>query len=136
MTARWVDVKEEEKRAVAENRKPRVLVSPEIQKLFDALALTRDPVGQLVRDRGKPLTPIPWVQVHSLPAFAYFDHRRHVAAGVDCRTCHGPVETMEHMRQHSDLSMGWCVNCHREVNLTGVNGQKVHASTDCAGCHY
>lgn len=136
VTARWVDVKEEEKRAAAEKREPRPITSAELQKLYDALAVAPDATGRLVPDPTRSPRPIAWVQVHSLPAFVAFDHRRHVAAGVTCQTCHGPVETMERMRQHSDLSMGWCVNCHREVNRTGVNGQPVHASTDCAGCHY
>ena len=114
----------------------RVPVSPEIQKIYDALALTPDATGRLVLDPQKRQKPIAWVQVHSLPAFVYFDHRRHVAADVACQTCHGPVETMEQVRQFSDLSMGWCVNCHRDVNANGVKGQPVHASTDCAGCHY
>jgi hypothetical protein len=79
---------------------------------------------------------IPWVRVHNLPDFAYFDHRAHVVAGVACQKCHGPVETMERVRQVESLSMGWCVNCHRDANLHGVAGKKVNASLDCAACHY
>ena len=58
--------------------------------------------------------PVRWVKVHLLPDYVKFNHKRHVASGVDCQQCHGAVETMEVLSQHSSLSMGWCVNCHRE----------------------
>ena len=96
-------------------------VSDELRKLFESLK----------RDE-----PIPWVRVHNLPDFAYFDHRAHAHAGVACQKCHGPVETMERVRQVESLSMGWCVNCHREANTIGVAGKKVNASLDCVTCHY
>ncbi|MCL4850701.1 MAG: hypothetical protein KJZ78_04885, partial [Bryobacteraceae bacterium] len=80
--------------------------------------------------------PIAWTKVHHLPDFVYFDHRPHVNAGVTCQECHGPVETMERVRQVSDLSMGWCVNCHRNANRTGVAGKPVQASIDCSACHF
>lgn len=114
--------------ALRENPKA---VSPELRKLFDSYGLDEN----LKRDPSKAV-PLPWVRVHDLPDFAYFDHRAHVHAGVACRTCHGPVETMERVRQVESLSMGWCVNCHREVNVRGVAGNRVHASLDCAACHY
>jgi hypothetical protein len=66
----------------------------------------------------------------------YFDHRAHIAATVSCQTCHGPVETMERVRQYETLTMGWCVNCHRDANEKGVNGKQVYASIDCVTCHY
>jgi len=56
--------------------------------------------------------------------------------GVDCQRCHGKVETMDRVRQVSNLSMGWCVNCHRETATNGVAGKKVKPSTDCSACHY
>lgn len=56
---------------------------------------------------------IPWVRVHQLPAHAQFPHMSHVRVGVQCQTCHGPVEEMEEVYQFSSLQMGWCVNCHR-----------------------
>ena len=87
-------------------------------------------------DPSKPRKPVAWIRVHKLPDFVYFDHRPHVNAGVVCQRCHGPIETMERVRQVEDLSMGWCVNCHREVNQTGVAGKPVEASTDCDTCHY
>ncbi|MCR9227305.1 MAG: c-type cytochrome [Flavobacteriaceae bacterium] len=62
--------------------------------------------------------PVEWVRIHNLPDFAYFNHSQHVSvAGVDCQTCHGPVEEMEIVEQHAPLTMGWCINCHRETNV-------------------
>ena len=80
--------------------------------------------------------PIAWKRIHKLPDFVYFDHRAHITASVQCQQCHGPIETMERVRQYETLSMGWCVNCHRDVNETGVAGRQVHASIDCVTCHY
>ncbi len=107
-------------------------VSPELQKLYDSLGLDED----RVRDPEKEQKPVQWIKVHNLPDFVYFDHSSHVNSGVSCQRCHGPVETMERMHQVEDLTMGWCINCHRKVNETGVAGQKVHASLDCSTCHY
>src|SRR5215813_11558059 len=58
--------------------------------------------------------PIRWVKVHNLPDFVYFNHSQHVLSGVACQRCHGPVESMERIRQDSPLTMGWCLECHRE----------------------
>lgn len=128
----WAAVRAEDEAAVQEKRTPRRSVSPELAKFYRSLA---------VDDEGKPrdggqAEEIPWVRIHDLPDFVYFDHAAHVSAGVDCQTCHGPVETMERVRQVENLSMGWCVNCHREVNRDGVNGHPVEASLDCSTCHY
>lgn len=125
-------VRAEETQAKAENRKPKLVVSPELRKLYDALGLD----DQLKPDPSKTPQPIPWVRVHNLPDFACFDHSAHVHAGVACQKCHGPIETMERVRQVESLSMGWCVNCHRDANAHGVAGKKVKASLDCAACHY
>jgi hypothetical protein len=70
--------------------------------------------------------PIPWLRVHDLPDFVRFNHKRHVAARVECRECHGAVESMEHAVRVSSLEMGWCLDCHR----------RRQASTDCLVCHY
>ena len=65
--------------------------------------------------------PIQWVRVHNLPDLAYFNHSQHtVAGGIECTTCHGQIDTMEVVHQHANLTMGWCINCHRE---TAVNGK-------------
>lgn len=122
----------EDELAMEENRKPRTLISPELAKLYGAMGLNNDREP----DPQKEMKPIAWVKVHNLPDFAYFDHRAHVNKGVECQYCHGPVETMERMRQFESLNMGWCVNCHREVNQTGVAGKPVRASIDCVTCHY
>ena len=66
--------------------------------------------------------PIEWVRVHNLPDLAYFNHSQHVkVAGVECQTCHGEIQEMEVVKQHSNLTMGWCIDCHRktDVNTAG-----------------
>jgi hypothetical protein len=115
-----------------ERRAPRAIVSEELQKLYDALGLN----DKMEPDPTKTPNPIAWVKVHNLPAFACFDHRAHMHVGLTCQRCHGPVETMERVRQVEDLSMGWCVNCHRESGRTGPADKAVQVSTDCATCHH
>ena len=62
--------------------------------------------------------PIEWVRIHNLPDHVYFNHAQHVTVGeVECQTCHGPVEKMAVVAQHSPLSMGWCINCHRQTEV-------------------
>lgn len=126
--------------------------SGEIKKLYDAVGW--DAAAQKYTGKQKP---VKWVRVHNLPDFVYFNHSQHVSvAGVECQTCHGPVETMEVMRQHSPLTMGWCINCHRETDVK-VEGndyyKKIHdelakkygvvkltaanmGGTECGKCHY
>jgi hypothetical protein len=130
LTQTLVAVELEESNAFA--LPPRPLVSPELRKLYDALGLDE----KLQPDPKKSPRPIAWIRVYNLPDFACFDHRAHVGAGVACQRCHGPVESMERVRQVGSLSMGWCVNCHREASQTGVAGKKVSPSIDCATCHY
>lgn len=132
VTAPLGAVRAEDEQAKKEGRPPRRVISPELAKLYDALALN----AQMQPDPARQPHPLAWTKVHNLPDFVYFDHRAHVHAGVTCQTCHGPVETMERVRQQQPLTMGWCVNCHRDVNQKGVGGKRVNASTDCATCHY
>jgi mono/diheme cytochrome c family protein len=100
--------------------------------------------------------PIEWVRIHNLPDLAYFNHSQHVnVAGVECQTCHGPIETMDVVRQHSLLTMGWCIDCHRKTdvntkgnayydNLVEIHNQskktpmKVEdiGGLECSKCHY
>ena len=101
--------------------------------------------------------PVKWVRIHNLPDFVYFNHAQHVSvAGVDCQKCHGPVEEMEIMYQHSSLTMGWCINCHRETNVNIKDNAyytKIHeelskkygvekltaaqmGGLECGKCHY
>lgn len=56
---------------------------------------------------------IPWVRVHKLPEHVRFTHEAHVRVGLECQTCHGPVEEMDRVYRYSSLQMGWCVDCHR-----------------------
>jgi len=57
--------------------------------------------------------PIPWVRVHDLPDFVYFDHSAHVRRGVGCVSCHGRIDKMDEVHQEEPLTMGWCLDCHR-----------------------
>jgi hypothetical protein len=121
VTASLGAIRAEDEVAEKEKRAPRPVVAAELRKLYDAV------------NAG---TPIAWNRIHSLPDFVYFDHRPHVSAGVACQQCHGPVESMERVRHVSDLTMGWCVNCHRDSNRNGVAGKPVRASIECSTCHY
>ncbi len=124
--------------AQEENREQNLIVSDELRKLYDALGLD----DELNPDPSKEPTPIEWVRVHNLADFVYFDHRVHVARNVACETCHGPVQGMDRLRQESDLSMGWCIECHRSQSFNahdvtpGDAGRiKDHVSTNCVSCH-
>jgi hypothetical protein len=129
VTAPLRSVRDEEAAAKAEGRAPRPVVSPELRKLYDAVGLDE------ALAPGGTSRPVEWRRVHNLPAFVKFDHRAHVGSGVECRVCHGPVESMERVRQEERLSMGWCVNCHRETGRTGVAMKAVKPPLDCAACH-
>jgi hypothetical protein len=133
-------VLEERELAEAEEREPERIVSPEIAKIYAAMGVDAD--LQPVPGGGEPVR---WVAVHNLPDFVAFDHSVHVTRGIDCNTCHGPVQTMERVRQETDLSMGWCLDCHRQraadpsLVLTQEHGRLPagqHVSTDCTACHY
>ncbi|WP_418509251.1 c-type cytochrome [Corallibacter sp.] len=101
--------------------------------------------------------PVKWVRIHNLPDFVYFNHSQHVTvAGVECQTCHGPIQEMEIVEQHAPLTMGWCVNCHRETNVKVKDNEyytKIHeelskkygvdqltaaqmGGLECGKCHY
>jgi hypothetical protein len=67
-----------------------------------------------VRDSFFSGRPIPWVRVHSLPGFVYFDHSIHVGKGVGCESCHGRIDLMPEVEQVASLQMGWCLDCHRD----------------------
>ncbi|MBC2843513.1 c-type cytochrome [Winogradskyella flava] len=122
----------------------------EIQELYKAVGWD----GQKYTGDSKP---VKWIRIHNLPDFAYFNHSQHVSvAGIECQTCHGPVEEMEIMYQHAPLTMGWCINCHRETNVkVKDNGYytKIHeelskkygvdqltaaqmGGLECGKCHY
>ena len=132
VTATLGAVREEERVAEEQGRAPEMIVSTELQKLYDALGLDET----LAADPAKTPQPIEWARVHKLPDFVAFDHRPHVAAGVACQNCHGPVERMDRLRQFASLGMGWCVNCHRESLGEAPSDVPVAARLDCATCHH
>jgi mono/diheme cytochrome c family protein len=124
----------------------------EIEKLYTAVGWDKATQSYT----GKT-SPVKWVRIHNLPDFVYFNHSQHVSvAGVECQTCHGPVEEMEIMSQHSPLTMGWCINCHRETNVKVEDNEyykKIHeelskkygvsqltaaqmGGLECGKCHY
>jgi len=101
--------------------------------------------------------PVEWVRIHNLPDFAYFNHSQHVTVGkIECQTCHGPVEEMEVLYQYAPLTMGWCINCHRETEVQVADNayyDKIHkelskkygvekltaaqmGGLECGKCHY
>jgi len=91
----------------------------EIQKLYDYAGwdpakkeYKRDAEGNILAK------PMDWVKVHNLPDHVYFNHSVHVVSGkVQCQQCHGNIEEMDEVKQHAELSMGWCINCHRETDV-------------------
>ncbi|NMH27082.1 c-type cytochrome [Flavobacterium silvaticum] len=124
----------------------------EIQKLYNAVGW--DKATQKYTGKTQPVN---WVRIHNLPDFVYFNHSQHVTvAGIECQTCHGPVQTYEVMKQFAPLTMGWCVNCHRktEVKMEGnAYYDKIHSELakkygvdklteaqmgglECGKCHY
>lgn len=87
----------------------------EIQKLYQYAGV--DPNNPQAFDPAKAKS-IPWIRIHNLPDHAYFNHAQHVNAGKQqCQTCHGEITDMHEVKQFSELSMGWCVNCHRQTNV-------------------
>lgn len=124
-------VRLEEAAAAKEGRPAQNNLSPELKKLYEALGYAEN--GE--KKTNAAHHGLEWIKVHNLPDFVYFDHSRHVNAGVACQDCHGAIQTMNRVRQDSTLSMGWCVNCHRAANADGVGGRPAHASLDCIGCH-
>jgi len=66
--------------------------------------------------------PIEWIKIHNLPDHVYFNHSQHIKVGKQqCQTCHGNIQEMPEVYQFADLSMGWCINCHRETKVDFYN---------------
>jgi len=87
----------------------------EIQKIYDAVGFDPEK-GQYID--GYEQKPIKWVRIHNLPDHAYFNHSQHVVAGgLECQDCHGAIEEMEVVEQHAELTMGWCIDCHRQTEV-------------------
>lgn len=75
---------------------------------------TNSPLLEPVRESYRTDQPILWNRVHDLPDFVYFNHSIHVAKGVGCATCHGPIQNMQQVYKAEPMTMGWCLSCHRE----------------------
>jgi mono/diheme cytochrome c family protein len=126
----------------------------EIQKLYQYAGW--DPATKTYNGKG---SPIEWVRIHNLPDHVYFNHAQHVTVGKQaCQTCHGEIQKMGEVYQYSDLSMGWCINCHRESKVQFTDNkfysiyEKFHedlknkkmdsvtvekiGGTECMKCHY
>jgi len=122
--------------------------------------LKDDPKLAVVRDSFQTGKPIPWVQIHKLPDYAYFNHSVHVNRGVSCVECHGQINHMDEVHQDKPLTMSFCLDCHRHPELhlrppdkitdldwkispeqQKVNGQKlvhdwkVESLQNCSTCH-
>lgn len=90
-----------------------VNANDEIQKIYKYAGWNPD-----TKTYDKPGKPIEWIKIHNLPDHVYFNHSQHVKVGqVACQTCHGEVQKMGEVKQFADLSMGWCINCHRTTNV-------------------
>jgi hypothetical protein len=120
-----------------------------------SLILKDSPKLELVRESFKSGQPIPWVQVHKLPDYAYFNHSVHVSRGVSCVHCHGQVNKADEVTHEKSLTMAFCLDCHRapekylrppefvtQLDWSGpVDGQKlvrdwkVATSQNCSACH-
>jgi cytochrome c551/c552 len=101
----------------------------EIAKLYKAAGF--DPKNPNKWDPSQA-KPIEWVKIHNLPDHVYFNHSQHIKAGkVQCQTCHGEITAMDEVKQFAELSMGWCINCHRETkvdfNYTNNTGNKFYS---------
>ncbi len=135
-----------------ENGYTKEFYTNEIKKLYAAVGW--DEENQVYTGNTEP---VKWIRIHNLPDFVYFNHAQHVMVGeVKCQTCHGPVEEMEIMYQYSPLTMGWCINCHRETNVKVKDNEyytKIHeelskkygvekltvaemGGLECGKCHY
>jgi len=135
-----------------ENGYTKEFYTKEIKKLYAAVGW--DEENQQYTGETEP---VKWVRIHNLPDFVYFNHAQHVQVGqIECQTCHGPVEEMEIMYQYSPLTMGWCINCHRETNVKVKDNEyytKIHEALskkygvekltaaqmgglECGKCHY
>ncbi len=118
---------------------------------------TKSPKLAPVRESFATGQPVEWLKVHDLPDYVYFNHSAHVTRGVGCVSCHGRVDEMDVVYQHEQLSMGWCLDCHRapeqhlrppsevtnmqwEAPEAGLGARlreqnNINPSTDCSTCH-
>lgn len=140
--------------------------SPLLEPLRTAYGNGRADFGNRKNENGElEAKPLAWTKVHLLPEYAYFSHAVHVNANVGCASCHGRVDEMEIVRQVEPLSMGWCLECHRDptphvrpkgvspvqmdwvatpesiaaakqrLEMTGDNPPELNPPTHCSACH-
>jgi len=119
----------------------------------------KSPRLELVRSSYQTGQPIPWVKIHDLPDYVFFNHSAHVTAGVSCVSCHGRIDQMVEVRQEKPLNMAWCLECHRnpapnirpaelvtqldwkpdrdpaEIGAEIIKQKGLHPPTNCSGCH-
>ncbi len=119
----------------------------------------KSPRLELVRKSYATGEPIPWIKVHDLPDYVFFNHQAHVTAGVSCVSCHGRVDQEVEVRQQQPLNMAWCLDCHRnpasrirpadlvtkldwvpdrdpaEIGREIIEAKGLHPPTNCSGCH-
>ena len=119
----------------------------------------KSPKLQPVRESYATGNPVPWVKVHRLPDYVYFNHQAHVTAGVSCVHCHGRVDQMTEVRMVQPLSMAWCLDCHRnpapnvrpveyvtkldwkpegdpaELGRRLIQAKHINPPQNCSGCH-
>lgn len=128
--------------------------SPEIQKIYAAIGWDAESKSYIEDYEEQP---IKWVRIHNLPDLVYFNHSQHTqVGGLECQTCHGPIQEMEVVYQYSKLTMGWCINCHRQTevkaegneyydrlvqlheasNAVGAMQVKDIGGLECSRCHY
>ncbi len=98
------------------------------------LQVTEKPIFAPLRDAIENGTPLEWVPVAQVPDFVQFNHRPHVASGLNCENCHGDVAQMNVYENPQVLNMGWCLNCHREKSAGNPELEK--KLLDCGTCHY
>jgi len=138
---------------------------PDINICWNCHAIVRDGTNSGMHQIGKVVEafeggmPIEWIRIHNLQDHAFFSHAQHVTvAGIECATCHGPIEEMHRVRQVTDMSMGWCINCHRDTEVQFFDNafyaqyEELHnklksgeidrvtaeltGGTECSKCHY
>lgn len=125
--------------------------SSEIAKIYEALDYDKT-----TQTYGPNQKPIEWIRIHNLPDLAYFNHAQHVnVGGIECQTCHGEIQEMVVVKQHSNLTMGWCIDCHRQTEIKTVGNKyydqlvELHEASnkeqlkvkdigglECSKCHY
>lgn len=119
----------------------------------------QSPLLDKIRESYASGRPVEWVKVHRLPDFVYFNHQAHVKAGVGCVSCHGRIDQMMEVKQVHELTMAWCLECHRnpapnirpvefvtrldwqpdrdpaEIGREIIQAKRIAPPTNCSGCH-